>query len=176
MEENRGVQLTFGLLFITAGLLFLAVSTGLIGNFIAWWPLFIMVPGLFLLMLSFVSRGARGAVFPGTIVTLIGLFFLSWSNHWIAVDMARFWPVFPCIVGFAFVMLFIFEPGSSGVLVPAFILLTVGAVFFGINYGMLGRGILAYWPVLLVVVGIASIIRSLLGPTDGKDTEPQAKE
>lgn len=177
MDEKRGVQLSFGLMFIAAGLLFLAISTGLIGHLYSWWPLFVMVPGLFLLLLSFSSRSARGAVFPGTIVTLVGLLFLAWFNHWFSIDMTRFWPVFPCIVGFAFVMLYIFEPGASGVLVPAFILLTISVVFFGINYGKLGRGILAYWPVLLVVIGLASIVRSLTcRPAGGSRSDSNVKE
>lgn len=176
MDENRGTRLTFGLLLILAGMLILGTNLGMLRGQVLW-PFFILFPGLFLLILAFTSRSARGAVFPGTIVTLIGLLFLAWRNQWFPINMADFWPIFPTIVGFAFLMLFAFMPNDWGVLVPAFILLGVGLVFFGINYNVLDHSILRYWPVLLVLIGIISMARSLIRPLDQRqDSEGNPAE
>jgi len=105
-RKRRGLWPAFFLIFI--GLFFLLQSFHII-HWDEMWPLFLMGIGC-LLFFSALGKRDKGAVFPGTILILVGLFFFLWryyDPHWF---MDELWPAFPFIVGFAFFVLFLFNP------------------------------------------------------------------
>jgi hypothetical protein len=175
-KTSRSGRIIAGLFLILCGALLLMLTTGIIDYRITkLWPLFIMVPGLIFAAVALSSRSMRGAIFPATLFTLIGLLFLLWANKLID-GFALTWPAFPGIVGLSFVMLFIFEP-EEGLLVPAFVLLAVSGVAFAINYRLIGPDAWKWWPIVLVVFGIWWIVRGFIhsGPkrnADNHDGDP----
>jgi hypothetical protein len=76
--------------------------------------------------------------------------------------MSYLWPVFPLIIGIAFLVLFIFRPRDWGLLIPSGILLLFGLIFLLYNYGLMDyhpiRVIWEFWPLILVIVGIRLIL------------------
>ncbi|HAH95956.1 MAG TPA: hypothetical protein DCL69_03525 [Firmicutes bacterium] len=158
-NNNRSGRIFAGIFLILCGVLLLLLTTGAFDYRISvLWPLFILVPGLFFAAMAFSSRSTRGAIFPATFFTLLGLLFLLWSNR-IIDGFHLTWPAFPGILGLCFVMLYIFEP-EGGLLFPAFILLAVSAVGFGINYRLIGPDAWKWWPVVLVAIGAWLIMRT----------------
>ena len=91
-DEHRNKGWVAGLIIIGLGLVFLVSNlTGFVLN--NWWALFILIPGI----MSFVnawnsyrddgrwSKRARGGVIGGLIITLVAVIFLfnlDWSNVW----------------------------------------------------------------------------------------------
>jgi hypothetical protein len=77
--------------------------------------------------------------------------------------MTRLWPVFPLIDGVAFAVLFLAERhlnvGTLGVGCAALI---VGAVGLAVTYGMVGPGVVKFWPLLLVLIGLVRLLGALL--------------
>ena len=155
-RTKRKGGLFTALFLIFVGVVFLLSSFDLF----SWgdtWPLFLIGIGLLLFFSAFGKRD-KGAVFPGTILILVGLFFFLWRNYYLPWYMDEVWPVFPLIVGIAFFVLFLLNPRDWGVLIPAAILLFVSAVFFLNNFGALPWSVWGVfgraWPIVLIVIGV----------------------
>jgi len=129
------------------------------------YPIVLMVTGLsFFVLIK--TRNDKGAVFPGTVFFLIGLFFFLRNNNWLDLYyFDEFWPVFLIIFGLAFLAVFVLKPHDWGVLIPASILLFLGLVFFSNKMGWLSWGtqvtISRLWPVLLILIGVVIILTNL---------------
>ena len=95
----------------------------------------------------------HGLLMPGTILIIYGVMFYYCSMEgW--YYMTYLWPVFIIGPGIGFFMMFIFGQKEKGLLVPASILTGIGILF------MLSKtGVIRYWPVLLIVLGIVIIVR-----------------
>ncbi|MBN2008450.1 hypothetical protein JW960_03790 [candidate division KSB1 bacterium] len=119
------------------------------------YPVVILVIGLSLVILS-IRKQNHGAIFWGTIFTLIGVMF-GLRNFGIMpyYYMDELWPAFLLIIGFAFVMLFVVNPRDWGVLIPGGILLFLGMIFLFRNLELYwARDILVtYWPLVLILIG-----------------------
>jgi hypothetical protein len=77
-------------------------------------------------------------------------------------DMARWWPGFPLIGGLAFVVLWAAGRFRDwGVLVPALIGIVVGVVGFLFTFGAVGESVLKFWPVLIILAGVISLLGAL---------------
>jgi hypothetical protein len=172
--ERRGTIIT-ALALIFIGGYFLLVNLNVIPSLgiTQMWPGIVVLVGiLFWLGFIFGHDHDAGLAFVGTIVTLTGLFFFLFTLN-VTIpgfgtvewgDMAQLWPAFPLIVGIAFVVMWMAGRfRDAGLLVPGGILLLVG--FGGFAFTMHGvpvfQNLLQWWPVLLIVFGIAIIIQSL---------------
>lgn len=81
--------------------------------------------------------------------------------------MGRLWPVFPLIVGVAFVVMWIANRfRDMGLLVPAAILLIVGLAGFAFTLREVPvwQTIFNWWPVLLIVLGIVVLLQAFMRP------------
>jgi len=169
--RRAGSGIALGIVFVVVGLFFLATQLAGIDLGAFGWPLFIIIPGLTLLIVGFVSLGT-GAAIPGGIVTMVGLV-LAYQNatgNW--ASWVYVWPlVAPGGVG---VGLFVqglrdrnqglLRQGRNLIFIAALIFM-VGFVFFesilhmsGTDYGLFGK---AAAPALLVVIGIALLVWSV---------------
>jgi len=129
------------------------------------YPLILMGLGA-LLFVSVPGKRDKGAVFPGTILFLLGLFFFLRNYDVIPYYyMREVWPIFLIILGLAFVAIFITKPRDWGVLIPAGIFLFLGVVFllrkFYIIYWDVWDIVSDYWPVILIIIGGGIILGSL---------------
>ena len=162
MLRDRQGTIWLGLGLIGLGIVFV------LGLWIGWekiWPIFVIAGGVAFLV-GYAVSGFRdsGLVFVGVGAILVGLFFLGFSlGYWEWSDMSWLWPVFPVIGGVAFVALFFAERGKDagtlGVGCAAFV---VGIVGLAVTLGFLGKEIVRFWPLLLVLLGIVSLAAALL--------------
>jgi hypothetical protein len=135
------------------------------------WPLFVVIPGLTLLVIGFISLGT-GALIPGAILTVIGLIlaYMNATQDWPAWAFA--WPlVAPGGVGLGIYLQglrkhdsHLLRQGRVLMFVAALIFM-IGFVIFGtifkiseVDYGWFGKAAL---PVLLIVIGIVLLARSI---------------
>ena len=135
------------------------------------WPLFVVIPGLTLLIVGFVSLGT-GALIPGAILTVIGLIlaYMNATQDWPAWAFA--WPlVAPGGVGIGIYLQGLRNRDPQNLrqgrvlMFVAVILFMIGFVIFGTifrisgyDYGWFGKAAL---PALLIVVGVVLLSRSI---------------
>jgi hypothetical protein len=175
--DRRGTLITALTLIIIGGY-FLLVNLNFIPalGMSQLWPGIVMLVGiLFWLGFIFGKDHDPGLAFVGTIVTLVGLFFFAFTLNinlfglgrvdW--SDMSLLWPVFPLIVGIAFVVLWIAGRFRDwGILVPAFVLLLVGIGGLSFTLGKVPffQNVLQWWPLLLIGAGLLVLLRSVFRP------------
>jgi hypothetical protein len=169
-SRRAGSSVAFGVVLVVLGLFALLVQfTGFDAG--QSWPLFVVIPGLTLLVVGYVSLGT-GALIPGAILTIIGLIlaYQSSTSDWTSWAFA--WPlVAPGGVGLGLFLQGV-RNHDSHLLRQGRVLMFVAAIIFIIgfvifatifkisdtDYGWFGKAAL---PALLIVVGIVLLARSI---------------
>jgi len=167
---RTGSSIAFGVVLVVLGLFALVVQfTGFDAG--ESWPLFVIIPGLTLLVVGYISLGT-GALIPGAILTVVGLIlaYQSSSGDWPSWAFA--WPlVAPGGVGLGLYLQGV-RNHDPHVLRQGRVLMFVAAIIFmiafvifgtvlnigGYNYGWFGKAAL---PALLIVVGLVLLARSI---------------
>ena len=166
-----GSSVALGVMLVVVGLFFLIVRVFDIDLSTYGWPLFIIIPGLTLIVVGFVSLGT-GALIPGGIITMTGLIlaYQSSSGDWAAWAYA--WPlVAPFGVGVGIYLqglrdrnVRLLKQGRTLMFI-ALLIFMIGFVLFetilnisGIDYGWFGKAAL---PALLIVIGAVLLMRSV---------------
>jgi hypothetical protein len=129
------------------------------------WPAFPIYAGLAFWLGWLLDRRAFGLVLPGTLAILTGAFFLPFSFgllDWSAME--RYWPVFPLIVGLAFVAMWIAARLRYwGLLIPAGIFLSAGIIALPITATPFGSVVeIVGWPVAILAVGATVTLIAML--------------
>jgi hypothetical protein len=169
-QRRVGSTVALGIVLVVLGLFALIVQfTGFDAG--GSWPLFVIIPGLTLLLVGFVSLGT-GALIPGAILTIVGLIlaYMNASQDWPAWAFA--WPlVAPGGVGLGIYLqglrnhdAHMLRQGRVLMFV-ALLIFMIGFVIFGTifrisdqDYGWFGKAAL---PALLIVIGIVLLARSI---------------
>lgn len=177
--SNRGAAI-LGVILVVVGIAFF------VGQYfdLAWgdigWPLYVIVPGLVMLVFGLSQSHAPGLTIAGTIVTSVGLvlFYQNATDHW--ESWAYAWAlVGPAASGLGMVLHGLrfgngklvregFWPIVTGVA-----LFAVGFIFFEGVIGLSGdRWNLAEWVMPVIVIGLGVLIlgRALL--SRGAEDEP----
>jgi uncharacterized membrane protein HdeD (DUF308 family) len=171
-RSRRGGSSALGIVLVVIGLFALVIV--LTGTDLTQygWPLFIIIPGLTLLVVGFVSVGA-GATIPGGILSVLGvvLAYCNSTNDW--PFLAYGWAlVAPGGVGLG-VYLQALRDRDQHELRTGRTLLFIGLMIFLIGFvlfesilGISGRDYFgpigkAALPVLLIVVGVILLVRSI---------------
>ncbi|MBN1136052.1 MAG: hypothetical protein JXM73_05680 [Anaerolineae bacterium] len=159
--NSRSGTVWAGLGLIGLGIAFLAAMAF---GWDRFWPVFPLLGGLAFLA-AFVGSGLKdsGFVWIGVAATLVGLFFFGFTlGVWEWEEMRELWPIFPLIAGVAFIALFLAERardwGTLGVGLAGII---VGIVGLAYTKGGLESDIWKYWPALIILVGVLSLLRGL---------------
>lgn len=168
--RRAGSSVALGIVLLVLGVFALVVQfTGFDPG--TTWPLFVVIPGITLLVVGYISLGT-GALIPGAILTVVGLIlaYMNASQDWPAWAFA--WPlVAPGGVGLG-----LFLQGVRNhdghllrqarvLMFVALIIFMVGFVIFtnvfhisDTDYGWFGKAAL---PALLIVIGIVLLARSI---------------
>ena len=170
-RRGGGSSAALGIVLVVVGLFALVVVLFGIDLTQYGWPLFVIIPGLTLLVVGFVG-GGQGASIPGGIVTMLGLL-LAYSNStgdWPSWAFA--WSlIVPFGVGLGIYLLALrdrdlvaLKRGRTLMFVGLLIFM-IGFVLFesilgisDMDYGVFGKAAL---PGLLVVIGIILLVRSV---------------
>jgi hypothetical protein len=158
-----------------AALILREVGVNLFASIGPWgWPLFIIVPGLVLLVAALIPAPPRGLGFAiaGAIVTAVGslLLYQSQTGHW--ESWAYAWALLPTSAGVAMVLYGSFARArglvTNGLWMAgiAGVVFAVGAWYFEAVFA--GRPPLLdagnWWPVAVIGVGAVLVVRALLSP------------
>ena len=172
LARRGGSSTAIGIVLIVIGIfaLYVAVSGWDLSE--SGWPLFIIIPGLTLMVIGFFWLGAPATI-PGGIVTMLGLV-LAYSNssgHW-AVWAYAWALVAPFGVGLGMYLQALrdrdhtaLESGRTLLFVGLMIFL-IGFVLFESILGVSGRDTFgpfgkAALPLLLILVGVILLVRSV---------------
>lgn len=167
MDETRRVTLAFGLLLVLFGALFLVLQL-VPGLEIwlepeQWWPLLVVGVGVFLLLLALLLR-VPALTIPACVVGGVGVLLL-WQNatgNW--DSWAYAWALIPGFVGVGVILMGLFGGKLRQSLGVGLWLMVISAVLFTVFGALLGGSSLlgAYWPALLIVLGVLMLLRGLL--------------
>ena len=129
----------------------------------ATWPLFIVALGVLLLILALVF-GAPDMAVPAAIIGGIGglLYWQNSTGNW--ESWAYAWTLIPGFIGLGVILSGIIGRNLKQRLQGGVILIFVSAVMFSVFGSFLGGPDLlgAYWPVLLILLGVLLLVRSVL--------------
>ena len=147
-------DIIIGIGFIIIGIIFLFENFGYIAfDFEDIWPLFVVLGGCAFWVGYLKDKKNYGLIMPGTILIIYGLMFWYCSfEGW--YYMTTVWPGFLIGPGLGFYFMYLFGEKEKGLLVPATILTGIGVLFL-FRYS----GILRYWPVIFIVIGLLLIFK-----------------
>ncbi len=159
-RANRGTLGT-GLTLIGLGIVF--VVAWLIGWDKAW-PIFPLFAGVAFWAGYFLGgRRDPGLTWIGTVALLLGVFFFGFTLKYLEwADMGTLWPVFPLIGGVAWVVEFLASRARRvGSLAVGLAALVIGVVGLAYNYKLIQGPIVNYWPLLIILMGVAILVGGL---------------
>lgn len=174
-DRRRQAPAVIGVILILAGLAVLLgrqAGVDLIDSIAeAGWPLFVIIPGLLLLIMAIVTRPPDGLGFAiaGAIVTTVGgiLFYQQETGHW--ESWSYVWALIPGAAGLAMVVYGALTRGDD--LVPtglrlmaiAALLFVAGMWFFESVFetGTAPVDLATWWPLVLIGIGVVVVARGL---------------
>ncbi len=169
--RTAGSSMALGIVLVVVGLFALGVVVFGVDLTQYGWPLFVIIPGLTLLVVGFLGGGV-GASVPGGIVTMLGLVLAYQSSTGDWASWAFAWAlVAPGGVGLGLYLQalrdrdpLMLKRGRTLIFIAALIFM-IGFVLFesilgisGQDYGIFGKAAL---PGLLIVIGIILLVRSI---------------
>jgi len=163
--------LALGLVLVVVGVFFLIMRLFQIDLSTYGWPLYVIIPGLTLLIVGFVSLGT-GALVPGGIVTVTGLILAAQNATGDWASWAYAWTlVVPGGAGLGLFMqgLRVHDPKQArlgrNLMFWSALMFMIGFVIFesifnisGQDFGIVSRAAL---PVLLIIIGVTLLARSV---------------
>jgi hypothetical protein len=161
MRQKSGI--VGGIILILLGLLFLA-SEIFPDLFSFWeWPFIIVLVGLVFLLWAVIG-GVGGLAIPGSILAGIGgiLYYQNAYNAW--GTWSYIWALIPGFVGVGILLSGLIDRDFKDRFFGGLSLLVISAILFfafGSFFGMT-PAISKYWPVLLIVLGLISLIKALV--------------
>ena len=158
-------NITGGLILVLVGAWFLAVQ--FVPQLNDWaegsWPLTIIGVGVVFLLVSILNN-IPGLSIPAFIIGGIGslLYYQNVTGDW--DSWAYAWSFIPGFVGLG-LLFYSLQAKEKGTMQAGFILLFLSTIFFVVFGSFLGAPdqIIQFWPLLLIVAGLWSMVRSLLG-------------
>lgn len=129
------------------------------------YPLLLIILAL-LIYKTVLMKRERGGIFLGTLLLLLGCYFLVRNYDIVPYEYAReVWPIILIILGLSFLSVFILYPKDWGLVIPGGILVFIGTVIFlrrlDIVFFDLRELISDYWPIALILIGGAIVFSAL---------------
>lgn len=145
----------WGIILIVIGLLFLGRNLGWFDlNWSDYWPTVMILGGLLFWFGWLTRRQEFSLLMPGTILLVYGIMFqYSALNGW--YYMSDLWPGFLLGPGFGFLFMYLLGKREKGLLIPAFILIILAALFW-INHHVYRF----FWPIILILIGIYLMLKN----------------
>ncbi len=170
-SSGSSSSLALGLVLVVVGIFFLIMRLFEIDLSSYGWPLYVIIPGLTLLIVGFVSLGT-GALVPGGIVTVTGLILAAQNATGDWASWAYAWTlVVPGGAGLGLFLqgLRVHDPKQvrlgRNLMFWSALMFMIGFVIFesifnisGQDFGVVSRAAL---PVLLIIIGVTLLARSV---------------
>jgi hypothetical protein len=162
-RESR--SLIWGIILILLGLIFLGKNLDWFDfSWGDYWPSVMIIGGLFFWFGWITKRQEFGLLMPGTILLVYGIMFqYSAINGWYYMDVL--WPGFLLGPGLGFLFMYLLGNREKGLLIPAFILIILAALFW------MEHDVYRYfWPAILIALGIYLLLKNRQQEEVKKDT------
>ena len=174
-QRNKGLLGGIILIALGVGFLLLQLYPELFQGWFSW-PLIMIVAGGGFLLGAILNKQGDLAV-PGCIVGGIGciLYWQSTTGNW--ESWAYIWTLIPGFVGLGILISGIIDGNSSETATPGLLLLGGSIIAFAIFGGLFGLNldIARYWPVILIILGIAGIISAFVRKSDDEDSDSNSQ-
>lgn len=168
MKRN---SLVWGIILILLGGAFLVNQffPELFGGF--QWPWILLALGGVFAIASLVGR-TGGLMVPGMILLGLGGIFLYQESTGNWDSWSYIWSLIPGFVGLGLLIGGLYDPEMAGARPAGFILLLVSLALFVVFGGFFGLqpGILRFWPVLVILLGLWVLFKALR-PAGKKEDE-----
>ncbi len=169
--RRGGSSAALGIVLVVVGIFALVVVVSGVDLTQYGWPLFVIIPGLTLLVVGFFGVGAVATI-PGGIVTVLGLVLAYQSSTGDWPSWAYAWAlVVPGGVGLGMYLQALHDRDQGSLrtgrtlMFIGLLIFIIGFVFFesilgisGRDYGIVGKAAL---PVLLIIIGVILLVRSI---------------
>jgi len=163
--SNNTVKISwFGIILIIVGVVMLLDKFQVINISFSsiFWPLMMLV-GIIAVGRGY-NQNRRGKIFWGTVLFMYALFFFLRSSDYFEVYSHTFFPATFLIFGIAFFMMYLSNMKDWPLLIPAVVLAAAGSLFILNEYGYIYDWevwdvIRLYWPVILILFGVAILLR-----------------
>lgn len=170
-RRRIGASAALGTVLIVLGVFALVVVVAGVDLTQYGWPLFVIIPGLTLLVAGFTSFGS-GATIPGGVVTILGLVLAYQNSTGDWPSWAYAWAlIVPGGIGLGMYLQALRDRDQHALrtgrtlMFVGFMIFAIGFVLFesilgisGRDYGVVGRAAL---PALLIVIGVILLVRSV---------------
>jgi hypothetical protein len=170
-RRSVGSSAALGMVMIVVGLFALIIVVAGVDLTQYGWPLFVIIPGLTLLVAGFLSFGS-GATIPGGVVTMLGLVLAYQNSTGDWPSWAYAWAlIVPGGIGLGMYLQALRDRDHHALrtgrtlMFIALLIFAIGFVLFesilgvsGRDYGMVGKAAL---PALLIVIGAILLVRSV---------------
>lgn len=156
--------LVLGVAGLVAGGVLLLWNFGYLPQPGKWWPVLVLVMGLFFLYMAWPRKHSDTWIIPGMVLTLGGLVFLLSNTVLEGESLQRIWPLFMLVTGISLVPYALRKKGASrtAVIVPAAFISFLALFFLPFSLHREQGGLVSFvrqwWPMILVVLGITLII------------------
>jgi len=156
--------LVAGVAVLVAGGVILLWNLGYLPQPGKLWPVPVILAGLVFLYMAWPRGHSDRWIIPGMVLTLGGLVFLLVNTVLNEESLARVWPAFMLVTGISLVPYGYRKKGSArtAIVIPAVFISFLALVFFLFSLRRTGGGFVAFvrqwWPMILVVLGIALIV------------------
>ncbi len=158
MNDKNQIQKTslpYGIFLILLGVFIFLIQNNTItwGNF---WPIIILGMGIIFLIVYLFQRQNYPLLMPGSILTIIGLLFLYFTQtgHW--EKMNNLWPTFILAPGIGFILMHFLGDQKKLFWIPGTIITSTALVFYCRFWDFL-----KYLPIILILIGVYLIISRL---------------
>jgi len=154
-----------GIILITIGVLLLADQLGMMD--LSFWNVvsgILMLYGATLVIRSF-NIGDRSKVFWGTLLFLSGLYFILDSLQLVTNQYPVFVPAVFLILGFSFLMMYIYNVRDWHLLIPTLFFVGCGLLIIADELSIVyayrfSDYFFHFWPVLLILFGLGLIAKA----------------
>lgn len=154
-----------GIILIAVGIILLMDQVGMLD--LTFWNIItgiIVLYGATLVIRSF-NAGDRSKVFWGTVLFLLGLFFILDSMNMITHRYPVFVPALFLILGFSFFMMYVYNIRDWHLLIPTLFFVGIGGLIIAEELSLfyayrIEYYLVNFWPVLLILFGLGLILKS----------------
>ncbi|MCX7786290.1 MAG: hypothetical protein N2442_01180 [Spirochaetes bacterium] len=158
-------HLVLGTLFVVFGGTLLLRTSGKLSGVLPFWPVVLVVMGLYLLYRVYVLGGAESLVFYGIFSVQAGAFLLLLNAELMGnLYFRNLWPFFMLFAGVALLIYGLQRKGTYRVryLIPAVSIILLSGIFLLFSLGFIRVSLKAvlvqFWPLILVLCGVFLIL------------------
>ncbi|MBN1647760.1 MAG: hypothetical protein JW874_06995 [Spirochaetales bacterium] len=166
-----------GIFFILIGISLLLWTTGYLSLLGSILPALVTCFGVFLLYMVFVRGTSDIYIIPATLVILLGIFLWIRKRVLPNEGLDKIWPLFMTAAGVSLLLFAFRVKGGRRIklLVPSLSLVLLSFLFLPFSLGAVrisfSEFVVTWWPVLILILGIGSIILYFRNKKSGNDSD-----